>query len=307
MQVPILSSLPPVKGLLQENADIGRKSCFGTGGFAEVLFVPEDMDDLVIFLRSVPENIPITPLGAMSNVLVRSGGIRGIVIILGEWFKKIFVDDSIIEVGAAAHCNELSTRAMYHELGGLEFLVGLPGTVGGAIKMNAGCHGVGISNVLMECEAVTSFGQVKWLRVTDIDFGYRRSGISDNLIITRAWFRGISDINYSVTKRTKELLTKRTESQPVGVRCCGSTFKNPEGKKAWELIEAAGCRGLRIGGAAVSNKHCNFIINENNATSEDIENLGQMVVQKVHEKCGVQLEWEIIRLGEKDNCHGEHS
>jgi UDP-N-acetylmuramate dehydrogenase len=291
--------LPPVKGLLQENADVGKRSWFGTGGPAEVLFVPADMDDLVVFLRNLPQDIAITPLGAMSNVLIRRSGIRGVAIMLGDWFKKIFVDENVLEVGAAVHCNELATVAMYHELGGLEFLIGLPGTVGGAIKMNAGSNGVGISNVMMECEAVTSSGLVKWVRVTDMDFGYRHSSVADDLIITRAWFRGIPNASYSITKRTKELLSKRTESQPTGVRTCGSTFKNPDSKKAWELIDAAGCRGLRIGGAAVSEKHCNFIINEDNATPEDIENLAQSVAQRVFDKTGIALEWEIILLGDK--------
>ncbi|MDR1375756.1 MAG: UDP-N-acetylmuramate dehydrogenase [Holosporaceae bacterium] len=294
-----LANLPPVRGLLQEKVNLGRKSWFGVGGPAEVLFVPEDMDDLVAFLRNIPDGVKFTILGATSNVLVRSGGIRGIVIILGDWFKKIFIENDILEVGAAVHCAELSMVAMDRELGGLEFLSGIPGTIGGAIKMNAGCHGSEIADILMECEAVTLSGQVKWFKISEMGFAYRTSKISNELIVTRAWFRGIQDVDYSIAKKNKELLSKRSDSQPINMRTCGSAFKNPDGKKAWELIEAAGCRGMRFGGAAISDKHCNFIVNENNATPEDIETLGEKVIEKVFENSGIRLEWEIIRLGEK--------
>jgi UDP-N-acetylmuramate dehydrogenase len=295
----MLANLPSVRGLLQEKVSLGRRCWFGSGGPAEVLFIPEDMDDLVGFLRNVRDDAKITVLGAMSNVLIRSNGIRGVVIILGDWFKKIFIENDILEVGAAVHCGELSAAAMDRELGGLEFLAGIPGTVGGAIKMNAGCHGLEIANALMECEAVTLTGQVKWFKISEMGFGYRTSKISDELIVTRAWFRGIPNADYSISKRVKELSSKRSSDQPTNAKTCGSTFKNPEGKKAWELIEAAGCRGMRFGGAAISDKHCNFIVNENNATPEDIETLGEKVIEKVLENSGVRLEWEVIRLGDR--------
>ncbi len=296
----VFNKFPPVRGVLQEKVSLGKKARFGVGGIADVLFVPEDMDDLILFLRNIPADEKITVLGAMSNVLIRDGGIRGTVIILGDWFKKVFVEDSILEVGAGVQCSKLSTIAMDHELGGFEFLMGLPGTVGGAIKMNAGCFGSEISKVLFECEAVTSKGQIKWLKSNDIKFGYRTSGISDDLIITRAWFKGATNVKYSIPKRVKEIVEKRRESQPIEKKSCGSTFKNPENKKAWELIEAAGCRGMRLGGAMVSEKHCNFLINESGATAEEIENLGEKIIKQVAEKTGVQLEWEIIRIGERN-------
>lgn len=295
----IINSLPLVRGQLQEKVNLSKKSWFGVGGQAEVLFIPEDMDDLLYFLRNVPEEINITILGAISNVLIRNGGIKGVVIMLGNWFKKIFVEENILEVGASVNCSKLSTAAMDAELGGLEFLMGLPGTIGGAIKMNAGCYGSEISDVLIELEAVSTSGNIKWFTKNDLKFEYRKSSIPNNLIITRAWFKGTSNVNYSIIKKTNSIIEKRKGSQPLNKRSCGSTFKNPIGKKAWELINNAGCRGMKIGGAAISEKHCNFIINEDNATPDDIENLGEKIIQKVYENCGVKLEWEVIRLGNK--------
>ena len=295
----IIDSLPLVRGQLLIKANLSKKSWFGVGGPAEVLFIPEDMHDLVCFLRNVPEEIDITILGAISNVLIRSGGIEGVVIILGDWFKKVYVEGNIIEVGAGVNCSHLSTVAMDSELGGLEFLMGLPGTVGGAIKMNAGCYGSEISDILVELEAVSTSGNVKWFTKNDLKFEYRKSSITDDLIITRAWFKGVVHANYSIAKKTNSIIEKRKESQPLNKRTCGSTFKNPSGKKAWELIDSAGCRGMRMGGAIVSEKHCNFIVNEDNATADDIENLGEKIMQKVYEHSGIQLEWEVIRLGNR--------
>ncbi|MDR0968073.1 MAG: UDP-N-acetylmuramate dehydrogenase [Holosporaceae bacterium] len=293
----VIEKFPAVKGLLKENAKIGKKSFFGVGGAAEVLFIPNNVDELSTFLSELPENIPVAILGAMSNVLIRSGGIPGVVIILNEGFKRVFVENDVLEVGAAVHCGKLSEFAMDRELGGFEFLAGIPGTVGGAIKMNAGCYGSEISNSLIECEAVDFTGQIKWLRAKDVGFGYRTSTIPDDLIITRAWFRGTKNVDYSISKKINEVMSKRKDSQPLNQRSCGSAFKNPAGQKAWELIEAAGCRGMRVGGAVVSEKHCNFIVNEDNAAAEDIEDLGELIIRKVFEKTGVRLEWEIARLG----------
>lgn len=289
--------LPPVRGILQEKANFAKKSRFGVGGPAEILFIPEDMDDLALFLDHISPNFPITVLGALSNVLIRSGGIDGIVIMLGNGFKKMFVEDGILEVGAAVSCSELSTAAIDSDLGGLEFLMGLPGSVGGALKMNAGCFGSEISDVLVEFEAISKDGQIKWFKANEVDFRYRDSGIPDDLIITRAWFHGAQNVDYVISRKTNEIMKKRLDSQPLEKKSCGSTFKNPEGKKAWELIHAAGCRGMKLGGAVVSEKHCNFIINNGNATPEDIENLGLKVIDRVHQTSGIVLEWEIIRLG----------
>lgn len=297
----IIERMPKVNGKLQANAPLGKKSHFGVGGAAEVLFEPLDMDDLVFFLRRVPKDIPVIPLGAMSNVLIRESGIDGVVVILGDWFKKVYVEDGVLEVGAGVPCSKLSTVAMDHELGGLEFLMGLPGTVGGAIKMNAGCFGSEISNVLIECEGITTSGKVEWFKVKDIGATYRHTEIADDCIITRAWFRGNAGVNYSIPKRTREFMEQRRSSQPLGVRTCGSTFKNPEGLKAWQLIEKAGCRGLRVGGAQISEKHCNFIVNTGDATANDVEDLGEKVIREVFEKTNVQLDWEIVKLGRRGN------
>ncbi len=297
----IIERMPKVNGKLQANAPLGKKSHFGVGGTAEVLFEPLDMDDLVFFLRRVPRDIPVIPLGAMSNVLIRESGIDGVVVVLGDWFKKVYVEDGVLEVGAGVPCSKLSTVAMDYELGGLEFLMGLPGTVGGAIKMNAGCFGSEIANVLIECEGITTSGKVEWFKVKDIGATYRHTEIPDDCIITRAWFRGIANVSYSIPKRTREFMEQRRASQPLGVRTCGSTFKNPDGLKAWQLIEKAGCRGLRVGGAQISEKHCNFIVNTGNATADDVENLGEKVIREVFEKTNVQLDWEIVKLGRRGN------
>lgn len=295
----IIDSLPVVRGMLQENYPLSKKSWFGVGGPAEALFIPEDIDDLVYFLRNVPDEIPITILGAISNVLIRDGGIPGVVILLGDLFKEIYIEDDILEVGAGVNCTRLSTSAMDAELGGLEFLMGLPGTVGGALKMNAGCYGSEISDFLVEFEAVTTSGQIKWFTKKDIKFSYRKSSIPDDLIITRAWFKCGSHVDYSIPKKVHSIIEKRKSSQPVNKRSGGSTFKNPQGKKAWELIEKAGGRGMRVGGASVSDKHCNFIVNDANATANDIETLGERIAQKVFETSNVKLEWEVIRLGRR--------
>jgi UDP-N-acetylmuramate dehydrogenase len=306
----VIENLPPVRGILKGNENVGKRSFFGIEGYAEVLFVPEDIDDLVFFLKNLPKEVKVTVLGAMSNVLIRSGGIPGIVIMLGKWFDKIFVEDDVLEVGASVNCSKLSATAVDNDLGGLEFLAGIPGTVGGAIRMNAGCYGADISGVLVECEGVSFSGRIKWYKNADSDFDYRTSKISSNLIVTRAWFRGVRGVNSSITRKVNEMITTRRKTQPLDQRSCGSAFKNPEGKKAWELIDAAGCRGLKNGGAMISEKHCNFIINTGNATADDIEDLGESVIKKVFDNSGIQLEWEIVRLGnrrennETDNLYG---
>ncbi len=296
-----IKEFAPTKGILRRGVRLDKKSFWGVGGEAEFLFEPADMDDLVFFLRGLPQGLKITPLGAMSNVLIRSGGIKGVVVILGDWFKKVFVEEDVLEVGAAISCSQLSTIAMDHELGGFEFLMGLPGTIGGALKMNAGCFGSEITDILVECEGIMADGSVKWFKKQDIDASYRYTNIPDDCIITRAWFKGTSNVEYSIPRKVKEITEKRKESQPMGKKTCGSTFKNPKNFKAWQLIDKAGCRGMKVGGAEVSEKHCNFIVNNGDATSEDIENLGNKIIRAVLDKTGVRLDWEVIRLGESKN------
>lgn len=295
----LLERFSKIRGELQENANLGEISWFGTGGDADLLFVPADMDDLATFLKLLPKNTPVTVLGAMSNILVRSGGIRGVTIRLGKWFKQTFLQNNIIEIGAATNCAELAIFAMDHELGGLEFLAGIPGSLGGAIRMNAGCYGSEIFNTLVEFEAVDFHGNLKWCRAEDVSYEYRQTNIPADWIITRAWFKGIPEVDYSISKRMREYVRKKQETQPLDKHSCGSTFKNPKNKKAWMLIEQAGCKGMRLGGAMVSAKHCNFIVNNGNATPDDIENLGEEVIRKVRENSGITLEWEVIRVGER--------
>lgn len=306
----LLDSLPVVRGELIPDYPLSKKAWMGVGGPAEVLFVPADVDDLIFFLRNVPSEVHITILGAMSNVLVRDGGISGVVILLGESFKKIYAEDDVVEVGAAVNCTQLSTFAMDSELGGFEFLMGLPGSIGGALKMNAGCFGSEISDFLIEFEAITILGQVKWFQKKDVRFSYRNSDIPDDLIITRAWFKGISHVDYSICRKVHAIIDKRKAAQPLNKRSCGSTFKNPKNNgdsggnisKAWELIDRAGCRGMRVGGAVLSEKHCNFILNDACATAEDVENLGEKIREKVLETTGTKLEWEVIRIGSQKIC-----
>lgn len=294
----IIDSLPIVRGSIRKNVDLSKRSRFGVGGIADVVFEPEDIDDLVHFCRNV-RDVPITILGAMSNVLVRDGGIRGVVIILGKYFENLYHEEDVIEVGAAVHCSKLASYAADLDLGGLEFLSGIPGTVGGAIKMNAGCFGSEIFDMLTEFETVSKTGEIKWFTKKDINFKYRASNIPDDFIVTRAWLKCEAEPNYSIIKKTNMMMEKRKKTQPINQRSCGSTFKNPEGKRAWELIEAAGCRGMRVGGAIISEKHCNFIVNDGNASAEDIEILGEKVRKRVLGTSGINLDWEIYITGEK--------
>ena len=297
LHLNLIDSLPLVRGTINKNANLSKKSWFGVGGPAEVLFVPEDMDDLTCFLKNVSRNIPITILGAMSNVLIEDGGIEGVVIMLGECFKKIYVEGDVVEVGAGVICTKLSSTVADLDLGGLEFLNGFPGTVGGAIKMSAGCYGSEISDSLIEFEAISSTGKIKWISKKDVKFEYRKSEIGNDTIITRAWFKCTQSPDYSVIKKSNMIMEKRKASQIMSKRSCGSTFKNPQGKRAWELIDAAGCRGMRIGGAILFERHCNCIINDGNASANDIKTLGETIIQKVYKNSGIKLEWEVILLG----------
>ncbi len=296
--MPFIDSLPHVKGRLVENAPLSRLSWFRTGGPADVLFEPADEADLVSFLRHVPGDVPITVIGVGSNLLVRDGGVEGVVIRLGRAFSQIDVRGDVVKAGAGAMDVHVARAAQKAGLTGLEFMVGVPGTVGGALPMNAGAYGVEIKDVLIHAHGVDRYGHVHELRAADFNFGYRSSNPeTKNLIFTRASFQAHTGDPAEILFRMEEISAERQESQPIGTRTGGSTFKNPEGKKAWELIDAAGCRGMRIGDAQVSEKHCNFLLNLGSATAAQIEELGEAVRAKVLEKTGVELEWEIRRIG----------
>lgn len=290
-------SLPPVRGTYQFGAALKDLVWFRAGGAAEVLYRPADADDLADFLAKRHPNTPVTVIGVGSNLLVRDGGIPGVVIRLPAAFGKVDVDGLRIRAGAAALDSAVSRRAADAGIAGLEFLRGVPGTIGGALRMNAGCYGSEIKDVFVEATAIDLNGAKHVLKPADMGFEYRKSNVSADLIFVEAVFEGSHDEPAAVKARMEELLARREESQPIRSKTGGSTFKNPPGAKAWKLIEEAGCRGLRHGEAMVSDVHCNFLINLGEAQASDIEALGEEVRARVKEKSGIELEWEIKRVG----------
>ncbi len=293
----LIADLPHVKGRLVENAPMARLSWFRTGGNADILFEPADEDDLLAVLRRLPGSVPLTVIGVGSNLLVRDGGIEGMVIRLGRGFSDICIRGNVVSAGAGAMDVHVAKAAAEKGLAGLEFMVGVPGTVGGAVRMNAGAYGREIKDVLKHAHAVDRFGHVEELEPEDFAFEYRKSALSNDLIILKAAFLGEQGDVADIQARMKEISTTRADSQPLGTRTGGSTFKNPEGTHAWQLVDEAGCRGLRIGDAQVSEKHCNFLINHGGATAAEIEKLGETVRERVKAHSGVELDWEIKRIG----------
>ena len=291
------ASFDSFRGRIRENVDLSKTNWFRVGGPAEFLFKPEDSSDLAAFLKLLPSHIPVTVLGVGSNVIVRDGGIDGVVIKLGRGFAEIACQGQIIEAGAGALDINVAQYACEHGVAGLEFLSGIPGTIGGAVRMNGGAYGSDISQVLTEIEVVQRSGATRRLSKDAIGFSYRHSEISEDSIVTRAWLRGTAGSKKMIEQKMQDIAQARENTQPLRTRTGGSTFKNPEGQKAWELIDRAGCRGLTVGGAQVSEKHCNFFINTGDATARDIEALGEEVRRRVKEKTGITLEWEIKRIG----------
>lgn len=295
--MPLIDRLPKVRGSYREKVNLAKINWFNAGGDAEVVFRPADTDDLAQFLKKKPEDVPVTVLGVGSNLLVRDGGIDGVVIRLGRGFVEIEKEGNAIRAGAGALSFNVAMASADFNIAGLEFLAGIPGTIGGACAMNAGAYHGDTASVLVEAEAVDEAGQIHRLTPQDIGYVYRGHTMPEGMIFTRALLRGEAGEKAKVLARIEEITQAREASQPVRSRTSGSTFKNPAGKKAWELIDAAGCRGLQIGGAQVSEKHCNFLINTSDATAADIENLGEEVRKRVKENSGVSLEWEIKRIG----------
>lgn len=293
----LVARLPEVRGTLEPGANVSRFTWFKTGGPAEVLFVPADFDDLVTFLASCPIDIPVLTIGVGSNLLIRDGGIGGVVIRLGKPFMAVTTEGDLVSAGAGATDVSVAGKARDASLGGLEFLCGIPGTVGGAVRMNAGAYGAEVKDVLAGATIVERDGSFRDVPVDQLEFGYRHSGIADDAIVAAATFRGVPGDKAAIGARMHEIRASREESQPLRTRTGGSTFRNPPGEKAWALIDAAGCRGLRRGGAMVSDKHCNFLINTGEATAADIEGLGEEVRRRVQVETGVILEWEIRRIG----------
>jgi UDP-N-acetylmuramate dehydrogenase len=300
----LIDRLPRPRGRLTADAALGPQTWFRAGGAAEVLFRPTDVEDLATFMAGLPSDVPVTVLGVGSNILVRDGGVKGVVIRLLRGFTGISVEGHEIVAGAGALDLNVALTARDHGLAGLEFLSGIPGTIGGALRMNAGAYEGDLAQVFVSAEAVDRTGKVHAVAAGAMGFSYRHSEAPADWIFTAARLRATPGDQLAIARRIAEIDAARTDSQPRS-RTGGSTFVNPPGRKAWQLIDQAGCRGLRIGAAQVSEKHCNFLINLGEATAGDIEGLGEEVRRRVQEKTGVQLEWEIRRIGEAAGRAGQ--
>lgn len=293
----LIDRLPAVRGRLSAGAPLAGVTWFRVGGPAEVSFRPADLADLKAFLAGKPEDIPVTVIGVASNLLIRDGGIPGVTIRLGRGFTSIEARDERVTVGAAALDLNVAKVAANAGIAGLEFLCGVPGTIGGAIRMNAGAYGREIKDVLIEAAFVDATGRDMRLPVEALGYGYRHSSFPKDWICVSATLAGSVGEPQEIAQRMAEIQDQRGTSQPVRSRTGGSTFKNPPGEKAWRLIERAGCRGLIVGDAMVSEQHCNFLINRGGATAGDLERLGEEVRARVERATGVRLEWEIKRIG----------
>jgi UDP-N-acetylmuramate dehydrogenase len=296
----LVARLPRVKGPYQTNAAIKDLTWFRAGGPAEVLYIPPDADDLASFLKETPADIPVTVIGVGSNLLVRDGGVEGVVIRLGRGFMNAAAEPlHRLRVGAAVLDVAAAKAALEAGIAGLEFMRGIPGTVGGGLRMNAGAYGREFKDVLVEAAALDRRGERVRLTNAQMGFDYRRSSAPSDLIFVEAIFQGAPGDKTAIEARMNEITDTRSSTQPIKTRTGGSTFKNPPGEKAWQLIDKAGCRGLRRGDAEVSTMHCNFLINHGNASGDDIEALGEEVRAKVKATTGIELEWEIKRIGKK--------
>jgi len=293
----LLDRLPPVRGRLSANAPLNKITWFRVGGPAEVMFRPADARDLCDFVRNKPADIPLTFVGVGSNLLVRDGGIPGVVVRLGRNFADIKVEGNDLIAGAGALDGNVAKVAYDNSLGGLEFLSGIPGTIGGALRMNAGAYGREMKDVLQEATAISPRGELETLRLADMGYSYRHCDLDENWIFLSARLKATPGNPAQIGTEMKNIQSARGDSQPVRARTGGSTFANPDGHKAWQLIDAAGCRGLKRGGAQVSEQHCNFLLNTGDATAADLEGLGEDVRRRVLETSGVKLRWEIRRIG----------
>ncbi len=303
------SDLPAVRGRYTENAPIGAQGWFKCGGTAAVQFKPADLSDLQEFLQNCPADIPVHVFGALSNTIIRDGGLGGVVIRLGREFSEITVFEDMVSAGALALDANVAQVAADAGLAGLEFFSGIPGTIGGALRMNAGCYGRETKDVLIVCEALDRHGNSVVMKPEDMGMTYRHVDVPEDYIFVNASFRGVPDDPAAVQARMKDIKDKRESSQPIREKTGGSTFANPSAEalekaglspdtKVWQLIDSAGGRGLMVGGAQMSEKHCNFMINTGTATAADLENLGEELIKRVLESSGIQLRWEIKRMGE---------
>jgi UDP-N-acetylmuramate dehydrogenase len=292
------TAMPELRGRLLANEQLGPLTWFRVGGPAQILFTPADEDDLAYFLAKLPDEIPVYVVGVGSNLIVRDGGMPGVVIRLSpRGFGETSADGDIVRAGTAALDKRVAETAAAANIGGLEFYFGIPGTIGGALRMNAGANGGETKDVLIEATGVGRDGSKHSFDNAGMQFVYRNSGVDPSIIFTSARFRGRISAPEAIRARMDEVQIHRETAQPIREKTGGSTFKNPPGHSAWKLIDAAGCRGLRVGGAQVSEMHCNFLINTGTATGHDIETLGEIVRARVKENSGIELQWEIKRIG----------
>lgn len=290
--------LPQVRGKLTPQAPLAKLVWFKSGGAADWLFEPADMDDLATFLRDLDPSVPVMALGFGSNMIVRDGGVPGIVIRLGKAFARVEpLGDHILRCGGGASGILVSSSARDAGIGGLEFLRSIPGTVGGFVRMNGGAYGGEVKDILVETDVILRNGERVTLPLDALGYTYRHSELPEGAVVVSATFRGFEKEPDAIQAEMDRIAESREASQPLRTKTGGSTFKNPDGHKAWQLVDAAGCRGLAIGGAQVSEKHTNFMINTGDATSADIEALGEEVRRRVRENSGVDLQWEIQRVG----------
>jgi UDP-N-acetylmuramate dehydrogenase len=293
----VKKDMPDLRGRLLANQTLKDLTWFRVGGAAQLLFMPEDEADLAYFLANLPADIPVTVIGLGSNLIVRDGGVPGAVIRLGRGFGEVQIEDMKVRAGAAVPDVKIARAAQEAGIAGLSFLRGIPGGIGGALRMNGGAYGGETKDALVEARAVDRQGRVHVLSNADMHFTYRHCGAPEEYIFTQALFAGERGDPATIAAEMGKITESREATQPVKSRTGGSTFKNPPGQKAWQLIDAAGCRGLRQGDAQVSDMHCNFLINLGAASAADIETLGETVRRRVKENSGVDLDWEIKRIG----------
>jgi UDP-N-acetylmuramate dehydrogenase len=290
--------MPELRGRLLANQSLAELTWFRAGGPAQVFFMPEDENDLAYFLRNLPADIPVNVIGAGSNMIVRDGGVPGVVIRLGRGFHEVKIESDHRVIAGAALLDVMVARAARDAgVAGLVFFSGIPGSVGGALRMNGGAYGGETKDVLIEARGVDRAGRAHVFSNADMHYGYRHCGAPEDVIFTQALLQGRAGDPAAIAAEMEKITDSREATQPIKSRTGGSTFKNPPGHKAWQLIDAAGCRGLKIGDAQVSELHCNFLINLGNATAADIETLGETVRARVKAHSGVALEWEIKRIG----------
>lgn len=292
------NKMPDLRGRLRSNAPLAEYTWFRVGGPTQILFNPADEHDLSYFLQNCPSDIPITFIGLGSNIIIRDGGVPGVVIRLGKGFHHIIHENEThLRVGAGVPDVKVARAAAEYALDGFAFLRGIPGAIGGALRMNAGAHGAETKDIFVSATAIDRAGQIHVLNKEQMGFAYRYSAIPNDWIFTECVLQGTPGDQDSIYQQMQEVADYREQNQPIKSRTGGSTFKNPPGISAWKLIDAAGCRGLKIGQAQVSEMHCNFLLNLGGATAHDLEALGETVREKVRAQCGVELQWEIKRLG----------